>query len=550
MSLRARHRLLPLIPAALFLAFGLSTLSDYAMTWDEAESWNAAASNLEMLRGTGVPWEATHVIPGYYFALDTLRALFLEGVAVVVSASDPSDQILAHHAFNLLLASASLALLSALVLQISGRPRMALYAGCSLALMPPFIGHALNNPKDLPALFVFLLATSCVVRLVAVESGDSNTRAWRWWAAAALSLGLALTTRVLSASLLPILGGWILWRRRTAFAALPLHWIGLAVASGATAVALWPWLWDAPIAKIGDVLNRISIHELVDFQIVYLGELVSWREMPWHYRPVHFLVALPLVHLGLAALSAGAAFRWRADRDSRFDVIALAMAWLGVLALVDQVAPYRYDGIRHFLPALPAIAMLVAAGSEWLSDLLSQRFSDLPSPLGRALLAGAPVGLCAVVVAAQIAWTHPYQSAYMNAAANAIAGPHSEEWIEVEYWGQAYAEGGRWINANTEPDALVYLPVGEKVAGYYTRRRRGAWKHFDAQFGSSERPQYVMFITRQGFYDAKLRRLEAEYEPVYTIEVQNATLLKIYSNRQALGDRRGERAGRVEPTHG
>ena len=77
MSLRARHWLLPLIAASAFLAFGLATLRDYGMTWDEAESWNAAASNLEMLRGTGQPWAATHVLPGYYFAIDTSRALFV-----------------------------------------------------------------------------------------------------------------------------------------------------------------------------------------------------------------------------------------------------------------------------------------------------------------------------------------------------------------------------------------------------------------------------------------------------------------------------------------
>ncbi len=78
MSPRARHWPLPLLAAGIFLAFGLATLRDYGMTWDEAESWNAGASNLAMLRGTGEPWAATHVLPGYYFAIDTLRALFVE----------------------------------------------------------------------------------------------------------------------------------------------------------------------------------------------------------------------------------------------------------------------------------------------------------------------------------------------------------------------------------------------------------------------------------------------------------------------------------------
>ena len=119
----------------------------------------------------------------------------------------------------------------------------------------------------------------------------------------------------------------------------------------------------------------------------------------------------------------------------------------------------------------------------------------------------------------------------MNALANAIAGRHSEEWIELSYWGEAYRDGGRWIEANTERDALVYLPIGEKIAGYYTRRPRGAWQHFETRFERTQRPQYVMFITRLGFYDEAIRRLERDYEPVYSLEVQNASLLKIYSNQ-------------------
>jgi len=540
-SLRARHRplLLLVLPAAVFLAFGLATLGDYGMTWDEAESWNAGASNLEMLRGTGQPWAATHVLPGYYFAIDTARALFADTVAnaladgpgSTIETRDADRRILGNHAFNLLLATCSIALLCALVQQLSGRPRMAAYAGGALALMPPFVGHAQNNPKDLPALFAFLLAGWCIAGLARAKSNPAGGHAWRWVAGGALALGLALTTRALCISLIPIFGGWMLWRRRDALATRPVHWVALVLGSGAVAFALWPWLWDAPLAKVSEVFDRISIHALVDFQIVYLGDLGSWAEMPWHYRPVHLLVSLPLVHLGLAALCIFAAARWRAARDPRLDALLLACLWLGTLAIADQLAPYRYDGIRHFLPALPAVAILVAAGAEWLSDIVAQRVAGIASASARAAAANAPLALCGAVAALQIASTHPHQSAFMNVAANAFAGQHSEEWLELEYWGQAYKDGGRWIDANTERDALVYLPIGDKLARYYVRRPLGVWRQFEARFARKAQPQYVMFITRVGFYDDAIHRLEREYEPVYSLRVQNATLLKIYSNR-------------------
>ena len=217
-----------------------------------------------------------------------------------------------------------------------------------------------------------------------------------------------------------------------------------------------------------------------------------------------------------------------------------AMLWLGVLAVADQLAPYRYDGLRHFLPALPAVAILVAVGGEWLGDALALRVGDGASPYRHAVTANAPAAICAAIAAAQIVSTHPYQSAYRNAAANAISVQHSEEWIEAEYWGQAYQDGGRWLDANTERDAIVYLPIGEKIAGYYARRPRGVWGQLEARFENKARPQYVMFITRLGFYDEAIRWLEAKYQPVYSVQVQNATLLKIYGNRQTPSELSGE----------
>ena len=543
MTLRARHWPLPLLTAGAFFAIGLATLRDYGMTWDEAETWNASASNLSMLLGTGPPWAATHVLPGYYFAIDTLRALFFEAAGALGSLSDPDDRIATHHAFTLLLASASVGLLCALVQDLSGRRRMGGVAAGALALMPPFFGHAQNNPKDIPAVFAFLLVGFCVVRLARLtKSSATGASAWGWVAGSALALGVALTTRVLCAALIPIFGCWLLWRRRDALSREPLRWVALCVAGAAAALALWPWLWDEPLSKLAETSERLAIHQLVNFQIVYLGELRSWSEMPWHYRPIHLLIGLPLVYWLLAGLSLAPLARWRSEADARLDVVALAAVWLGVLALVDQLAPYRYDGLRHFLPALPAVAMLISAGSEWLCDSITRRVPG--SELRRSFASNAPVCVFGVIAALHLASTHPHQSTYRNAIANAIAGEHSEEWIEAEYWGQAYRDGGRWIGENTERDAIVYLPIGEEVAGYYARRPHAAWSRFDTRFARTERPQYVMFITRVGFYDDALRRLERDYEAVYSLRVQNATLLKIYSNRRkrpeaATGSTRG-----------
>lgn len=510
------HGLLSLIPAGVFLGVGLLTLPDYGMTWDEAETFNASASNLRMLRGIGEPLDATHVIPGYYFVIDLARALFVEAV---IACFGVQEQVLAHHAFSLCLASASLALAYLLAAQISRSTRVALYTAGALALLPAFVGHAQNNPKDLPTLFAFLLAGCCIVP--AAQTGH-----WRWVVASSLALGFAWNTRILCLGLVPIYALWLAWRARDT------HWRKLMVACAGgilVAIAFWPWLWTAPFEHLLEAAERIQVHRLVDFKIVYLGELRSWTEMPWHYRAVHLAVGLPLVYVFALLLAIPAGLRARGANSAQSDLLSLAGIWIVVLALIDVLSPYRYDGVRHFLAVLPAVAMVAAVGLSWLRDFLQSR-------VRAGWIGDAAALVCAGLALWPLISAHPYQAAYLNPVAGRLGGPHAEEWLELEYWGSAYKAGSRWINENAPIEAIVYIPMGDAVARHYLRRPTGRWKGFEDRFPQTARPQYLMFITRIGWYDPIIHEIRRDYEPVYTVEVQNATLLEIYSNRRFRDD--------------
>jgi hypothetical protein len=505
------HGLLSLIPAGLFLGVGILTLPDYGLTWDEAETFNASSSNLRWLRGIGEPWDATHVLSGYYFVVDTARGFFVEAVT---DAFGIQQQLLAQHAFTLCLSSASLALAYLLVAQISNSTRLALYTAGALALLPAFIGHSQNNPKDLPALFSFLLVGCCIVPA-------ARTGHWRWVFASALALGIAWNTRILGLTLVPIYAIWLAWRFPDT------HWrrLGIALLGGiCIAFSFWPWLWSAPFTNLMEVTERIQVHRLVDFQMMYLGELHSWNEMPWHYRGVHLLVGLPLIYVLALSLAIPAALRTRRNHSSHSDLLSLATIWILVLTLTDILSPYRYDGIRHFLAVLPAFAIVAAVGLFWLHDFLTSRTH-------RKWLGDATVVACALIALWPLFSTHPYQSAYMNPLARSLAGPHAEEWLELEYWGGAYKAGAQWINENTPRETTVYIPIGESVARHSLRRPAGRWKSFQKHFPLTRRPQYLMFITRSGWYDPAIHEIRRHYKPVHTIQTQDTTLLEIYSNQ-------------------
>lgn len=109
---------------------------------------------------------------------------------------------------------------------------------------------------------------------------------------------------------------------------------------------------------------------------------------------------------------------------------------------------------------------------------------------------------------------------------NAALPPNTEESFELEYWGQAYKEGAAWLAANAPAHAVIRVPIHPQSARPYlegSHRLIGPGAPVD-----ESRPHYVMFITRRALYDAGIHAVERTGSPVYTIQRQKATLLKIY----------------------
>lgn len=519
-----------LILVGAFLLVGLASLDDYGITWDEGEKIHADASYLEILGRTRNEDPRVIHLPGYFYVFDTARSVYAKGVADLLGCEAP---VQIHHSFNLLVATASLLLMYALVLRVAGCGRLALFATGALALAPRFVAHSQNNPKDLPALFLFLLFALVVVRLASSSQSLPATLA------AAAVFGVSLTTRVSSLLLPVILGPWLLLRWPERARARTRTWALICTGGVVFAVIFWPALWSDPWAILAGVPGDLGRLRDIAFPVLYLGEVEPWTSLPWHFLPLHLIVSLPLSFIALLLLSPLAAARVRAEAGRRrADLWWLAFLWTAVVLAAEQLSPLRYDGIRHFLPILPAVAILVACGADVAGRVLAllARGRSSSRARARAVLGWAPAALCGALAGMQLFAVHPYASAYVNPIAGVLGGGRTEEWLEVEYWGSPYKEGAEWINLHAEPDAEVFLPIGgghrsgEDIARYYLERPL-AREHSLARFEDPSRPRYLIFITRVAWYDELVRAVREYYEPVFQIKRQRATLLEIYRNR-------------------
>lgn len=514
--------------AVTFLAHGLATLTDHGITWDEGESYRAGGQNLRLIAAAlagrpspGWPW---HELPGYQFVADTLRAGF---AAIVNRAFWEPGSYLGFHLANLLLATLAVALVARLAAQLAPQegvaPALAPLAATLLVLQPKLVAHAQANPKDIVALVVWSAAVLALAR--AARSGRLAD-----FALLGGAVGAAIAHHVSALLLAPLALVWTLAARgEAALAGEPSHrpklgWrrrIGGLLLAGVVAAAvtllLWPWLWPAPWERALLLLRKVR-HFDVPMKVLYLGRIYHPTELPWHYGWLSLAMATP-VPLLLAAL---AGFVAALRRGPAARLCRLAALWLGLLLLADLVAPARYDGARHLLPALPALALLAAGGVYAAGVALWRRGWTRRG----ALALGGVFAASLVVIALDLAEIHPYADAYLNAPARLALGAEAERSVELEYWGASYKEGAEWLAVHAPRGSFVLVPLGPHAAAPFLARRFTMVPHDG--WRDATHPQFLMLMMREAWFTPRLTQIAATERPIFTVRRQGSTLLAIY----------------------
>jgi len=520
--------------AAAFFIVGFLAREHYGTTWDEAESYVAGRRNLEIAaslvsRDTETiewPW---HELPGHQLVLDSSRA----AVALLLERVLPASPApVGERLFNLTLAAASLVLVGMLAFELTASASLAMLAAAALTLQPKFVAHAQNNPKDLPGLFVFTLGVLALARLA-----REPTR--RRLVAAAAALGLALTTWLPSVALAPLAAVLLLAAPRGARPgedARSTSWgdplarrggraAALLAGTVITAYLLWPWLWADPLGRLRQIGARIAEFP-AGFDVLYFGKLYPSSALPLHYTLGSLAVATPLALLLLAALGAAAARR--GGDSGRRRLAGLALGWIASVLALDAAASFHYDGVRHVLAVLPAIAILAALGAERAHRaavrLLRRGASPRAAAVGAALALGAP----AAAIALDLARLHPFEDAYVALPFRRIAPAATERWFEIEYWGHSYRRLADWLNEEAEQGATILAPIAPHCLEPYLRPDLVVRERLRRAAAAEARP-YVVFITRRAWYSALgLDQVVANAEPLHAVRSPIGTHAVVY----------------------
>ncbi|WP_428266319.1 glycosyltransferase family 39 protein [Haliangium sp.] len=498
--------------AVLALGVRLYDLGGAGQTWDEDVNWSAGRNYitnwlaLDFRPGSWV-WNYEHPPVMKYIA--GIGAQWADGY-------DPA------RALSALLVALGCALLVPIGQRLY-RLRVGVLAGLIAALSPHLIAHGKIVGHEAPTVLWWALAIWLALRLhdpapVGPEAAATTARDPMFGRLVVLGLvlGLAVFSRFVNA-LLVVLVAAIAVADAPPGRRLRTLWLGLAIAAPvaiAVGVALWPRLWDAPVAHLAEAWAKLRKPHSPE---PFLGHITN--QPGRHYFALYLAATAPVGVLAgaIAWIARALARRRREARATR-----TLLLWLAVPMIVT-LSPVRQDGVRYIMPCLLALAVLSAAGLDQVVAWLAPRVRGLDQDLDQGLdqgrgyqLLGALFTLYLALVCARV---HPYYLDYYGEHVGGPATVAERRWFEVAWWGEGIADAIAYVNTHAAPGARVFKRCVEP--SHLTWLRADLWPR---EAPRADRADWAI-VYQPSWRDCPL---PPGAELVHEVSVQGAPLVRVY----------------------
>ncbi len=430
-------------------AIGIATAihDDYGVTWDDAAYARYGELALQYFASGGSDDQVNQFYDLKYYGPT------VEMLAALGSRVGRGGSYEARHLVIGILATLSILAVGAAG-RLFDRPHLPILAALILLMLPRFVGHAFVNSRDVP------FAIGVTFSMAAVSAVFINRDfSWRSVLVAGLALGLTLSLRPSGLVVLAVFFLGISFLSRL-FPAPPGAGEVLGSRKGVllgvawlTLYATWPWAHLRPVRSILEAA-ALALAFPRPIPVLFDGGFIASNELPWYYLPKYVLITTPpsILLLLLIGLAIAVHRVWQRGEGRTGPMGAITLMWFILpLVLFAVRRPTVYDGLRHFLFILPALALLAALGATAVLEFVRARAGWVLAWLAVALLILAPTRA--------LVRLHPYQMTYFNAFTGGME--RAAERYETDYWLTGYREAIEWVNgvAGADPGTTYRVLV-------------------------------------------------------------------------------------------
>ncbi|NCR71645.1 MAG: hypothetical protein GPI93_10795 [Microcystis aeruginosa LG13-12] len=499
---------------------GLAVVGNYGITWDEPIEVDMVVQNWDYIRRNKPIHEMSRHY-GFYF--NYISQLIYETEQNISPDTPnlppnptPKDEWLAN-IWQVTRVKHVVTFLFSLIAYLSVVGIVAILAGIEsawlgaliLALFPTFWGHSFFNPKDIPFAAMFTLGTFSGSLLLDKYFKSENQ-----------TIKLGFNSLTLYSCLYGIIAGLITgiriggffilfyfifahlvarWNLKTILKTigrfLPLYAI-IILFWAITTYIVYPAAWRSPITWFIEAITLMSKYNIWDNTVLFDGQNIPGRSLPWYYLPRLFSLTTPVL-LQIAAI---VGVIWILTKMTKLTPTQRACALILLLQafLLPTVAILRqstlYDGIRHFLFVIPALAAIASTAIIWTYHKLKQKSIKI-------FLTTLLILNFSVIVYDMIS-LHPYEYTYYNRAYGGLKAAQGQQ--ETDYWGSSLKEGMEWLNQNAAANSTIVVAGPIFAAEMVENHQRNFTIIYrdDFAWGKAPEPDYYMGLSRYDYFQA------------------------------------------------
>lgn len=385
---------------------------------------------------------------------------FFDLVAALVNKVSPLEEYTTRHILNAWAGFLAIFFTARVCIRFSGY-RAATIVTWLMFLAPFFLGHAMNNPKDIPFATAYIAGIYYFIRFYD-KLPDVK---WKDFIAPAVSLAIAIDIRVAGILLIPFMGVYYFLDYLFGSSKMPVKKVILPLAIISVtgylgASILWPYALQNPIANPLTALSELSNFKMSLAQM-YDGERIPSSELPASYLIKSFIITNSYILLtGMLLFFILLLFR---KRDSnRGGVLFLAFITIFPLFYIIYKHSNVYHAWRHVLFIFPGAAALGALGLEYLIQAMKHKAARM------AAAAFIIIGM--LEPGYFIIKTFPNTVTYYNGIVGGVKEAYYN--YEMDYYYNSMKDACDWFIKNELPriqkkDTIIVATNASHIASIY-----------------------------------------------------------------------------------
>ena len=173
-----------------------------------------------------------------------------------------------------------------------------------LFISPRFLGHAFNNPKDIPFAALFMVSLYYIHKFILEYPKPSIKVCVKLAIAIGLTIGVRVGGILLYAYFGLFLASYYLVKNKPKeyfsrtnikiLKRLILCFLCILIGSFLLTIPLWPYIMESPISNTIQAFKDVS-HYTVSIRQLFEGTMQWSNTLPWYYTPKFILMTLPIV---------------------------------------------------------------------------------------------------------------------------------------------------------------------------------------------------------------------------------------------------------------